>query len=111
MSVDIKLRRKFDPAVPGIANNKITAKITGTVGQSFLEIKIPIESVDHSTGSNSNHRSFSELPKDLKILVNQFFVSPVVIDAVPSNNVDNTSNIQIDVSLVVSGKKPWEGAL
>ena len=110
-AVDIKLRRKFDATITPIDNAKIEARLTGTKGQSFLEIKIPVESIEHSAGSDGDHRGFSALPVNLDIFNNQFFMTPVVIDTAATTKNDNTSNVQIDISLVVKSKKPWDGTL
>lgn len=110
MAVNIKLRRKFDNLTP-ISNNAITASIKGTQGNSFIELKIPIDTVAFNAGANANERSLSGLPKTLTVLHNQVFISPVVNDTAANGNEDFTSNIQLEISIVVPGKKPWDGPL
>ena len=110
-AVDIKLRRIFDTTVTPVPANMITAKLTGSVGQSFLEIKIPIDSVPHNTGNDANHRKVDSLPATLKVLENSFYVNPVVLTTEAAGGGDNTNNIKIDLSLVLKSKKPWDGGI
>lgn len=108
MAVNIKLRRKFEKHDP-IDNGKITASIKGTQGNSFIELKIPIDVTAFNAGADANERSLSGLPKKLTILHNEVFISPVVNATAANNTEDHTSNLQIEISIVVPGKKPWEG--
>lgn len=109
MPVNIKLRRKFD-TLTAINNSAITATITGTQGNSFLELKIPIETVPFNAGANANERAISGIPKTLAVLKNQVFISPVVDATAATGQVDFTSNLQVEISIIVPGKKPWDGS-
>ena len=110
MAVNIKLRRKFNKPAD-IKNNAITATITGTQGNSFIELKIPIETVQFNAGSDANERAISGIPKTLTVLNNQVFISPVVDATAGNRKEDFTSNLQLEISIIVEGKKPWDGPL
>jgi hypothetical protein len=90
----------------------LTAKITGTVDEASLEVKVPLESGPYDTAVTAADATVAKFRSaklaDLTVISNQVFIEPVVEFAGAS---ESTSNVKISITLIVASKKPWEGGL